>query len=130
MSSRFGRIAALQAAFFVTASTYIAYAISIVVSAVVARSLGPADYGQYAYLVFIVGLLVMLANHGLTTSAIRFTGFSKKMSEPTGPPVVATMRPFSIPAASILRISSSSVTPAEVSPRILTAFQNSLRRGV
>jgi O-antigen/teichoic acid export membrane protein len=72
MTSRFGRIAALQAAFFVTASTYIAYAISIVVSAVVARSLGPADYGQYAYLVFIVGLLVMLANHGLTTSAIRF----------------------------------------------------------
>lgn len=44
MSSRFGRIAALQAAFFVTASTYIAYAISIVVSAVVARSLGPADW--------------------------------------------------------------------------------------
>jgi O-antigen/teichoic acid export membrane protein len=72
MTSRFGRIAALQAAVFVTASTYIAYAISILVSAVVARSLGPADYGQYAYFVFIVGLLVMLANNGLTTSAIRF----------------------------------------------------------
>jgi O-antigen/teichoic acid export membrane protein len=72
MTSRFGRIAALQAAIFVTASTYVAYAISIVVSAVVARSLGPADYGQYAYIVFIVGLLVMLANNGLTTSAIRF----------------------------------------------------------
>ena len=72
MSRSFGRVAALQAAFLVTASTYIAYGISIVVGAVVARALGPADYGQYAYIVWLAGLLVLLANNGLTTSGIRF----------------------------------------------------------
>lgn len=72
MNSSFGRIAALQAAFFVTASTYIAYGISIVVGAIVARSLGPADYGEYAYIIFLTGLLVTLANNGLNTSGIRF----------------------------------------------------------
>ncbi|HTP38050.1 MAG TPA: oligosaccharide flippase family protein [Steroidobacteraceae bacterium] len=72
MASSIGRIAALQAAFFVTASTYVAYGISIVVGAIVARSLGPTDYGEYAYVVFLTGLLVSLANHGLNTSGIRF----------------------------------------------------------
>jgi len=86
MSHAFGRLSMLQAAIFVTASTYVSYGISIVVSAIVARALGPADYGQYAYLVWLTGLLVMLANHGLTTSGIRFVSESlgRKRSDQAG----------------------------------------------
>jgi O-antigen/teichoic acid export membrane protein len=76
MSQAFGRLGMLQAAIFVTASTYFSYGISIVVSAIVARALGPSNYGQYAYLVWLIGLLVVLANHGLTTSGIRFVSES------------------------------------------------------
>jgi O-antigen/teichoic acid export membrane protein len=72
MVSSFGRIAALRAAIFVTASTYVSYGISIIVGAIVARSLGPTGYGEYAYVVWLTGLLVILANNGITTSGIRF----------------------------------------------------------
>ncbi|HTP39521.1 MAG TPA: oligosaccharide flippase family protein [Steroidobacteraceae bacterium] len=67
-----GRIAAIRAAAFVTASTYLSYGLSLIVGAIAARSLGPDAYGRYAYVVWITGLLVMMANHGLTTSGIRF----------------------------------------------------------
>ena len=76
MTNSFGRTAALRAAFFVTVSTYISYGISIVVGAIVARALGPAVYGQYAYIIWLTGVLVILANNGLTTSGIRFVSES------------------------------------------------------
>lgn len=72
MSQGFGRIAAMKAAILVTGSTYVAYAVGLVVSALVARALGPADFGRYAYVVWLSGWLVYVANNGLTTSAIQF----------------------------------------------------------
>lgn len=56
----------------ITGSTYITYASGLLVSAMVARALGPAAFGHYAYLVWISGLLNVLSNHGLTGTAIRF----------------------------------------------------------
>jgi O-antigen/teichoic acid export membrane protein len=71
-SKQFGAAAALRAALLVTGSTYVAYAAGLLTSTLIARALGPADYGRYAYLVWLSGILVVLMNNGLTTSSIRF----------------------------------------------------------
>jgi O-antigen/teichoic acid export membrane protein len=72
MNDRFGASATVRAAALVTAATHIAYGLGLIVSALIARDLGPEDYGRYAYAVWVSGVLVMLINHGLTSSAIRF----------------------------------------------------------
>lgn len=72
MAKQFGRSAVLRAALLVTGSTYVAFATGLVASMLTARALGPADYGRYAYLVWLSGILVILMNNGLTTSSIRF----------------------------------------------------------
>lgn len=62
----------LRAAALIATSTYITTVLGFVVSIIIARSLGPDDYGQYAYLVWLTGLLVQIGNNGLCTSGIRF----------------------------------------------------------
>ena len=56
----------------VTTATYLTYAIGLLSNAIVARALVPADFGRYAYVVWLCGWLVLLINNGLTTSGIRF----------------------------------------------------------
>ncbi|MGY0652333.1 lipopolysaccharide biosynthesis protein [Luteimonas sp. A537] len=60
----------------VTGSTYITYALGMLTSIVIARTLGPDDFGRYAYVVWLAGLLVLVANNGITTTAIRFVSES------------------------------------------------------
>ena len=72
MNQPFGRGAAIRAALQMTGSTYVIYATGLLVSALIARSVGPADFGRYSYLVWLAGVLIMVGNNGLTTSAIRF----------------------------------------------------------
>jgi O-antigen/teichoic acid export membrane protein len=76
MSKAFGRAATVKAAFLMTGSTYVSFALGMLVSALIARSLGPEEFGRYAYLVWLSGLLVMVANNGLTTTVIRFVSES------------------------------------------------------
>lgn len=54
------------------ASTYITVALGLIVSALIARGLGPEDYGRYVYVLWLSGLLVTLGNHGLGITGIRF----------------------------------------------------------
>lgn len=84
MSNQFGAKAMLRSALLMTGSTYVAYAAGLVASMLVARGLGPADYGRYAYLIWLSGVLVLLMNHGLTTSAIRFVSESLGRQDSTG----------------------------------------------
>lgn len=72
MSSLFKPVAALRAALLITGSSYFMYAVGMVVGAIIARQLGPDVYGQYAYIVWISGVFVLLANNGLTVTSIRF----------------------------------------------------------
>lgn len=62
----------LRSAALIAASTYVTTALGFLVSVIIARSLGPHDYGQYAYLVWLSGFLVTIGNHGLSISGIRF----------------------------------------------------------
>lgn len=62
----------LRSALLMTGATYINYATGIVVSLLIARHLGPTAYGQYAYLVWLSGLLVLLFNGGTAITAITY----------------------------------------------------------
>jgi O-antigen/teichoic acid export membrane protein len=62
----------LSSALLMTGATYINYGTGILVSLIIARQLGPAQYGQYAYLIWLSGLLVALFNHGTATTAITY----------------------------------------------------------
>lgn len=72
MSGSFTRMAAVKAAAIMTLSTYVTIALGLVVSAVIARSLGPHDYGRYAYLLWFTGLLISFGNHGVPVTATRY----------------------------------------------------------
>lgn len=72
MSGKFAGSTAFRSALIVTGATYISYGLGLLVSMVVARTLGPQDYGHYAYLVFLSGVLTALYGNGLNLSAIRF----------------------------------------------------------
>jgi O-antigen/teichoic acid export membrane protein len=72
MNNSQSRFAALKAAALIATSTYVTTALGLLVSVFIARTLGPHDYGQYAYLLWLSGLLVVFGNHGLGISGIRF----------------------------------------------------------
>lgn len=56
----------------VTGSTYVTYALGLLASIIVARTLGPDDFGRYSYVVWLAGLLIMVGNNGLNATVIRF----------------------------------------------------------
>lgn len=72
MNKPFSRVAAFEAGMLMAASTYVTVALGLVVGALIARGLGPDDYGRYAYVLWLSGLLVTIGNHGLCISGIRF----------------------------------------------------------
>jgi O-antigen/teichoic acid export membrane protein len=82
LKPKFDRAAALSGALLMTGSTYVAYLLGLAVSILIARRLGPADFGRYSYLVWLSGLLVVVSNHGLTTSGIRFISESVGRGSP------------------------------------------------
>jgi O-antigen/teichoic acid export membrane protein len=56
----------------VSASTYVEYALGLFISVWIARALGPADFGRYAFTVWLCGWLMTCSNHALTTSSTKF----------------------------------------------------------
>jgi O-antigen/teichoic acid export membrane protein len=72
MSKAFGRAAAAKAVLLVTGSTYVSLLFGLLTSAIIARAVGPEDFGRYSYVMWISGILVVVANNGLTTTALRF----------------------------------------------------------
>ena len=66
------RLAVLRSITLVSAATYIEYALGLVVSIWIARTLGPADFGRYAFTLWLCGWLMTCSNHALTTSSTKF----------------------------------------------------------
>lgn len=66
------RLAVLRSVTIVSVSTYIEYALGLVVSIWIARALGPADFGRYAFTVWLCGWLITCSNNALTTSSMKF----------------------------------------------------------
>lgn len=84
MSVAFTRKATLRSAMLITGATYVAYVSGMAGNVLIARSLGPADYGRYAYIVWLSGMLVVLCNNGLTISGIRFVSELMGRKDPAG----------------------------------------------
>jgi O-antigen/teichoic acid export membrane protein len=66
------RLAVLRSVTIVSVSTYLEYALGLVISIWIARSLGPADFGRYAFTIWLCGWLIVCSNNALTTSSIKF----------------------------------------------------------
>lgn len=66
------RMDVLRSVTIVSVATYIEYALGLVVSIWIARVLGPADFGRYAFTVWLCGWLVVCSNNALTTSSTKF----------------------------------------------------------
>jgi len=76
------RIAVLRSVGIVTVSTYIEYALGLLMSVWIARSLGPSDFGRYAFTVWLCGWLMVCSNHALTTSSTKFIAEADGMGDP------------------------------------------------
>ncbi len=72
MSNPFSGLATAKAALLMTGSTYVSFFFGLIVSAVIARAIGPEDFGRYVYIVWLSGVLVQFGNNGLNTTGIRF----------------------------------------------------------
>lgn len=72
MSNPFSGIATAKAALLMTGATYVSFFFGLLVSAIIARAVGPENFGRYAYVVWISGVLVAVCNNGLNTTGIRF----------------------------------------------------------
>lgn len=72
MNKPFGRAATAKAALLITGSTYISFSFGLVVSAVIARGIGPTNFGHYSYAIWLSGIFLIIANNGLTSTTLRF----------------------------------------------------------
>jgi O-antigen/teichoic acid export membrane protein len=75
------RVAVLRSIGIVTVSTYIEYALGLLMSVWIARSLGPSDFGRYAFTVWLCGWLIVCSNHALTTSSTKFIAEADGMGD-------------------------------------------------
>lgn len=66
------RMAVLRSVTIVSVATYIEYGLGLVISVWIARALGPADFGRYAFTIWLCSWLIICSNHALTTSSTKF----------------------------------------------------------
>ena len=66
------RMAVLRSFPIVSLSSYIEYALGLLVSVWIARALGPSEFGRYAVTIWLCGWLIVCSNNALTTSSIKF----------------------------------------------------------
>ena len=65
----------VESAVFATVGNYIEYFSGLVVSVVIARSLGPDQYGIYVFAIWLSGLAVLIVNAGVSLAAIHNIAF-------------------------------------------------------
>ncbi len=64
-------------------SNYLEYFFGLMVSMLIARSLGPSEFGEYAFLIWFVSIAVAFANEGLSLSVTKHIAeISKDDSQP------------------------------------------------
>lgn len=67
-----GKLSVLGSALLFTGASLLEYAIGLLTSIVIARSLGPEHFGLYSFSVWLAGTLFFFGNHGTSITAIRF----------------------------------------------------------
>ncbi len=67
-----GRLTLLRNVAMLSIASYAELAFGLVLGVVIARSLGSAEFGHYAFAVWACGTLITLSNNALTMSSIKF----------------------------------------------------------
>lgn len=52
--------------------TYVEFILGLVITIIIARALGPSDYGLYSYLLRVAAILLVVVNAGVSTGVLRF----------------------------------------------------------
>ncbi|MFV1871985.1 MAG: polysaccharide biosynthesis C-terminal domain-containing protein [Oleiphilus sp.] len=65
-------IGVLKNTYFSSINIYFEYLIGLFISILIARALGPDEFGVYSYLVKVAGICIILTNAGINTGAIKF----------------------------------------------------------
>lgn len=71
------RLALLRNVAWVAMAGYIEAAVGLLAGVLIARTLGPTDYGHYAFGIWLCGALIMAGNNGLPATAIKFIAESR-----------------------------------------------------
>ena len=71
------RIALLRNVAWVAMAGYIEAAVGLLAGVLIARTLGPENYGHYAFGIWMCGALIMAGNNGLPMTSIRFIAESR-----------------------------------------------------
>jgi O-antigen/teichoic acid export membrane protein len=61
---------------------YVEAAIGLAVGIIIARTLGPSQYGNYAFAIWLCGILLMASNHALPSSAMKFLAEARGANRP------------------------------------------------
>lgn len=72
MKAAFNRNSLVRSALIVTGATYVTYVSGLIINTLIARGLGPDDFGRYSYVVWLSGIVVIFCTNGLTTTGIKF----------------------------------------------------------
>ena len=59
---------------YVSSASYIEYAIGFAVSILIARSLGPGEFGKYTFVIWLSGQLLLLTTNGIANNLLKFAG--------------------------------------------------------
>ena len=76
------RLMLLRNATYSSVGTYSEYFIGLIISILIARHLGPTQYGVYTLLIWLSALGVMLVNGGLSTGAVKFLAEARGGADP------------------------------------------------
>ena len=66
------RLSIVKNAAISSLGTYAEYALGLVTSIWIARSLGPTEFGHYSFVIWLCGWMLIASNNALTTSSIKF----------------------------------------------------------
>ena len=75
-------IALLRNVAWVAMAGYIEAAVGLLAGVLIARTLGPTDYGHYAFGIWLCGALIMAGNSGLPASSIKFIAETRGSGRP------------------------------------------------
>lgn len=67
---------------------YVEYFIGFIISILIARTLGPDDYGSYSYFVSLAGIAIIFTNAGINTGAIKFIAEARASDSPQNIPAI------------------------------------------
>jgi len=66
------KLALLRNVTLVASASYVESAVGLLAGVLIARTLGPVEYGHYTFGIWLCGALIMAGNNGLPTSSIKF----------------------------------------------------------